>query len=86
VSKPGLEPTTHPQAGRPAKSGCRKVFAVIIPKLVPPRGIEPRSSVLQTVAMTTSAKAALIGVSNGERSHSNTFTECGAKPLHYGHH
>jgi hypothetical protein len=25
-------------------------------------------------------------VSNGERSHSNTFTECGAKPLHYGHH
>ena len=27
--------------------------------LVPPRGIEPRSSVLQTGAMTTSAKAAL---------------------------
>ena len=26
--------------------------------MVPPRGIEPRSSVLQTVAMTTSAKAA----------------------------
>ena len=25
VSKPGLEPTTHPQAGWPAKSGCRKM-------------------------------------------------------------
>ena len=29
--------------------------------MVPPRGIEPRSSVLQTGAMTTSAKAAKFG-------------------------
>ena len=44
----GIEPTTY-----------RLIeFAVSIPKLVPPLGIEPSSSVLQTGAMTTSAKAA----------------------------
>ena len=36
------------------------IFAVSILNLVPPRGIEPRSSVLQTGAMTTSAKAAYL--------------------------
>jgi hypothetical protein len=36
------------------------MFAVTILNLVPPRGIEPRSSVLQTGAMTTSAKAACL--------------------------
>ena len=35
------------------------IFLTVIKKVVPPRGIEPRSSVLQTGAMTTSAKAAL---------------------------
>ena len=43
ASKPGLEPTTHPQAGRPAKSGCRKRFAVFILKLVCVTGFEPAS-------------------------------------------
>jgi hypothetical protein len=38
-------------------------------KLVPPVGIEPTSTMLQTVAMTTSAKAALIG---GEMVESNS--------------
>lgn len=51
AEKVGIEPTTY-----------RVIeFAVSIPKLVPPRGIEPRSSVLQTGAMTTSAKAAKLG-------------------------
>ena len=37
--------------------------------LVLPRGIEPRSSVLQTGAMTTSAKAACFGVTDESRTH-----------------
>ncbi len=41
--RPGLEPTAHPQAGRPRENGASKLFAVIIPKLVEPRGFEPRS-------------------------------------------
>lgn len=41
MSKPGLEPTTRPQAGRPAKVAAEKLFAVIILKLVPLAGIEP---------------------------------------------
>ena len=40
-----------------------------------PPGIEPGSTVLQTAAMTTSAKVALIGVLDGERSHTIAFTE-----------
>ena len=40
-----------------------------------PAGIEPASTVLQTVAMTTSAKVAYIGVLDGERSHTIAFTE-----------
>ena len=43
--------------------------------MVQPVGIEPTSSVLQTGAMTTSAKAAMIGVLDGERSHTIAFTE-----------
>jgi hypothetical protein len=43
VSKPGVEPTTRPQLGWPAKSGCRKGFAVIILKLVETPGFEPGS-------------------------------------------
>ena len=43
--------------------------------MVPPRGIEPRSSVLQTGAMTTSAKAALFGVTNRYRSGTTCFTD-----------
>ncbi len=43
--------------------------------MVPPRGIEPRSSVLQTGAMTTSAKAALIGVTYEYRSRTSSFTD-----------
>lgn len=42
ASKPGLEPTTHPQAGRPAKVlAAEKVFAVIILKLDAEDGFEP---------------------------------------------
>ena len=41
---------------RPTWTASLKIFNDY---LVPPRGIEPRSSVLQTGAMTTSAKAAL---------------------------
>lgn len=40
--------------------------------MVPPLGIEPSSTMLQTVAMTTSAKAALIGGGIVE-SNSNRF-------------
>ena len=40
-----------------------------------PVGIEPTSTVLQTAAMTTSAKVAYIGVLDGERSHTIAFTE-----------
>ncbi len=40
-----------------------------------PAGIEPASTVLQTAAMTTSAKVAYIGVLDGERSHTIAFTE-----------
>ena len=47
----------------------------LLQNLVPPPGIEPGSTVLQTGAMTTSAKAALIGVLDGERSHTIAFTE-----------
>ena len=43
-------------------------FAVNILNLVPPRGIEPRSSVLQTGAMTTSAKAANFGAPSRNRT------------------
>ena len=45
--------------------------------LVQPAGIEPASTVLQTAAMTTSAKVALnlLGVLYGERSHTIAFTE-----------
>jgi hypothetical protein len=43
--------------------------------LVLPPGIEPGSPVLQTGAMTTSAKVAYIGVLDGERSHTIAFTE-----------
>jgi len=39
--RPGLEPTTHPQAGRPPSMAGVKLFAVIILKLVPAEGIEP---------------------------------------------
>ena len=43
--------------------------------MVPPLGIEPSSTMLQTVAMTTSAKAAnLIGESYGNRTHINGIT------------
>ena len=48
------EGLSHPPS--PAYQGLDVVQGV---PLVPPRGIEPRSSVLQTGAMTTSAKAAL---------------------------
>jgi hypothetical protein len=34
VSKPGLEPTTHPQAGRPAKVWLQKKVCCNHPKLV----------------------------------------------------
>ena len=40
-----------------------------------PPGIEPGSTVLQTAAMTTSAKVAYTGVLDGERSHTIAFTE-----------
>jgi hypothetical protein len=43
--------------------------------MVPPLGIEPSSTMLQTVAMTTSAKAAnLIGEMYGNRTHINGIT------------
>ena len=34
MSKPGLEPTTHPQRAGLQKVAAEKLFAVIIPKLV----------------------------------------------------
>ena len=46
--------------------------------LVQPLGIEPSSTVLQTAAMTTSAKVALFGVLDGDRAHTTDFTERGA--------
>ncbi len=50
-----------------------------------PRGIEPRSSVLQTGAMTTSAKAACFGVLWGiEPSRSDSQSDM--RPLHQQHH
>ena len=30
VSKPGLEPTTHPQAGRPAEKVVAEVYVAVI--------------------------------------------------------
>ena len=46
------------------------------PYLVPTSGIEPLSTVLQTVAMTTSAKLALFGGSGEIRTH-GTFRYAG---------
>ena len=37
------------------------IFLIVIKKVVPPLGIEPSSSVLQTGAMTTSAKVTCLG-------------------------
>ena len=43
--------------------------------MVPPLGIEPSSTMLQTVAMTTSAKAALFcGVLYEDRTHTLKVT------------
>ena len=53
--------------------------------LVQPRGIEPRSTVLQTAAMTTSAKVAYWG--EGRDSNSQpTESQSVALPLSYRHH
>ena len=41
MSKPGLEPTTHPQRVGLQKVAAEKLFAVIILKLVPTIGFEP---------------------------------------------
>ena len=46
--------------------------------MVLPPGIEPGSTILQTVAMTTSAKAAILGVPYEYRPRATTFTELGA--------
>ena len=50
--------------------------------LVPPRGIEPRSEALQATAMTTSAKAANIGVKAGIEP-CLTVSQTVVQPLHY---
>lgn len=42
--------------------------------LVLPVGIEPTSMVLQTTAMTTSAKAAKTGENDGNRTHAKRIT------------
>ena len=52
--------------------------------MVPPLGIEPSSTMLQTVAMTTSAKAANWGNQWGTIPYYQ-FHRLGCEPLHYGH-
>ena len=49
--RPGLEPTAHPQAGRPREVGASKLFAVNILKLAPGLGIEPRLTESKSVVL-----------------------------------
>ena len=58
------------------------MFAVSILNLVLPRGIEPRSPVLQTGAMTTSAKAAIKLASPEGLEPPLTVLETAVLPLH----
>jgi hypothetical protein len=44
VSKPGVEPTTRPLLGWPAKSGCRKRVCCNHPKTKIPSTLQPRVS------------------------------------------
>ena len=54
MSKPGLEPTTRPQAGRPAKYGCRKVVCCNHPKTNTPSTLRLRVSPRMPMARRTS--------------------------------
>ena len=67
---------------------CNKPDSATLPKFGTPCLIRTDIQLLlreSALPISVTGHINFLGVCNGERSHSNTFTECGAEPLHYTH-